>query len=95
VTGEPAPPLAALTGLTGALADIVCWLVFYLQRCEDEEVDLEVADELSRMLASALRELPVGDRLRFLDHAAARAATSTIADYQQFLVSVAETLGLE
>ncbi len=95
MTGDPAAPIHALDGLTGALADIVCWLVFYLQRCEDEEVDLEVADELSRVLGQALRGLGVSDRLRFLEHAATRASESTVVDYQQFLVELAETLGLE
>ena len=85
----------ALGGLTGALADIVCWMAFYLHQCEDDEVDLEVADELAQVLATALRGLPVNERLRFLEHAATRASNSTVADYQHFLLGLAETLGLE
>jgi hypothetical protein len=95
VTGDGPAPTEALDGLAGALADIVCWMAFYLDQCEDDEVDLEVADELSRVLAAVLRELPVGERLRFLEHASVRASTSTVPDYQRFLVGLAETLGIE
>ena len=85
----------ALGGLTGALADIVCWMAFYLHQCEDDEVDLEVADELAQVLGTALRSLPVSERLRFLEHASSRASSSTVGDYQHFLLGLAETLGLE
>jgi hypothetical protein len=86
---------AALDPLTSALGDIVCWLVFYLHQCEDDEVDLEVADELSTMVGERLKTLTVGDRLRFLEHAALRANDSRVDDYQEFLMELAETLGLE
>lgn len=95
MTGTPPAPTVVLDGLTGALADIVCGMAFYLHQCEDDEVDLEVAEELSTVLARTLRALPVAERLRFLDHAATRAATSTVPDYQRFLLGLAETLGLE
>jgi len=95
VTARQAAPTQALDGLAGALSDLVCWMVFYFQRCEDDEVDLEVADELSRVIGDALRRLPMADRLRFLEHATSRAATSTVPDYHDFLVELAETLGLE
>jgi hypothetical protein len=89
------PTSSGLDGLPAALADIVCWMVFYLQHCQDDEVDLEVAEELSSVIASSLRRLPVSDRLLFLDHASARAAGSRVVDYQEFLLELAETLGLE
>ena len=95
MTARVPAPTQTLEGLQGALADIVCWMAFYFHQCEDDEVDLEVADELSRVLAATLRELPVGDRLRFLEHAAERAATSSVPDYRRFLIGLAETLGLE
>ena len=95
MTVPSSTPTTALDGLTGALADIVCWMAFYLHECEDEEVDLEVADELTRMLGEALRRLPVKERLRFVEHAAARSATSKVANYQEFLIGIAESLGLE
>jgi hypothetical protein len=84
-----------LEGLLGALADIVCWMAFYFHQCEDDEVDLEVAEELSKVLGGALRTLPVRERLRFLEHASVRASTSEVADYKGFLVGLAETLGIE
>jgi hypothetical protein len=95
VTGKGQATTEALGGLTGALADIVCWMAFYLHQCEDDEVDLEVADELAQVLAEALRGLPVSERLRFLEHASSRASSSTVEDYQHFLRGLAETLGLE
>ena len=95
MTRQPAAPTQALDGLTGVLADLVCWMTFYLQQCEDDEVDLEVAEELTRVLGDALRALPVTDRLRFLEHAAARSSSSKVADYRQFLIGLAESLGLE
>ncbi|HEY2428636.1 MAG TPA: hypothetical protein VGI06_06880 [Acidimicrobiales bacterium] len=92
---HPAPVPDRLEGLSAALADVVCWMVFYLQHCQDDEVDPEVADELSSVIASSLRRLPVHSRLLFLEHASGRAGSSGIADYQEFLLELAETLGLE
>jgi hypothetical protein len=86
---------AGLEALPAALADIVCWMVFYLQRCSPEEVNLEVADELQRVIGDALRRLPVNDRLTFLQHASDRADVSSIDEYQGFLLELAETMGLE
>jgi len=37
----------------------------------------------------------VKDRLRFVEHAAARSSTSKVANYQEFLIGIAESLGLE
>jgi hypothetical protein len=95
VTAERPATTEALRGLTGTLADIVCWMAFYPHQCEDDEVDLEVADELAGVLATTLRNLPVSERLRFLDHASGRASSSSVGDYQHFLLGLAETLGLE
>jgi hypothetical protein len=95
VTPSPSAPTQALDGLTGVLADLVCWMAFYLQQCEDDEVDLEVAEELTRVLGDTLRAMPVTDRLRFLEHAAARSSSANVADYRQFLISLAESFGLE
>jgi len=96
VTGTHAAPVPdRLEGLSAALADVVCWMVFYLQHCEEDEVDPEIADELSAVIASSLRRLSVSERLRFLEHASARAASSRVADYQDFLLELAEALGLE
>ena len=95
MTAEGQATTETLGGLTGALADIVCWMAFYLHQCEDDEVDLEVADELAQVLGTALQSLPVSDRLRFLEHASSRASSSTVEDYQHFLRGLAETLGLE
>ena len=81
--------------MPAALADIVCWLVFFLERCTQEEVDSDVADELQAMIGDALRRLPVSDRLAFLQHASERATTSSVEDYHHFLIELAETLGLE
>jgi hypothetical protein len=86
---------AGLETLPAALADIVCWLVFFLQRCSEDEVDPDVAEELQRMIGDALRKLPVADRLAFLEHAAQRASGSSVEDYHHFLIELAETLGLE
>jgi hypothetical protein len=95
VTPPPSAPTQALDGLTGVLADLVCWMAFYLQQCEDDEVDLEVAEELTRVLGDTLRAMPVTDRLRFLEHAAVRSSSATVADYRQFLIGLAESFGLE
>lgn len=86
---------AKVDGLTATLADLVCWFVFYLERCEDEQTDLEIADELSQLIGTALRRMSPADRLRFLEHAAERATSSKVADYQDFLLELAEKLGLE
>jgi hypothetical protein len=88
-------PSPRTDGLTATLADLVCWFVFYLERCEEDETDLEVADELSQLIAATLRAMAAADRLRFLEHAAERAATATIPDYQDFLLELAEKMGLE
>ena len=85
----------ALDGLAASLADIVCWLVFYLQRCSSDELDLDVAESLLKLVSDALRRLPVTERLVFLEHATTRAEGSSVADYQDFLLDLAETMGLE
>jgi hypothetical protein len=98
-TSSAAPPMppaeTPLEGLAAALADIVCWMVFYLQRCSAEEVTLEVADDLQQVVGEALRRLPPADRLAFLEHAFGRAESSKIYEYQGFLLELAETMGLE
>ena len=88
-------PTPGLEGLEAALADVVCWLVFYLQRAGEDEVDPEVATELLEVVGDALGRLPVADRLRFLHHAANRSVESSVEAYQNFLLDVAESLGLE
>jgi len=55
----------------------------------------DVAEELQDVIASRLRLLPVWDRIDFLEHAARRASTSQIPDYQDFLLELAESLGIE
>jgi len=95
VTGKRAAPAAGLEGLPAALADIVCWLVFYLERCDEDEVDAGVAQVLHDVVGDGLRRLPVSDRIDFLQHAAGRAASSQILDYQDFLLELAESLGIE
>jgi hypothetical protein len=95
VTAKRAAPAGGLDGLPGTLADIVCWLVFYLQRSSEEEIDTTVAHELLDVIAASLRLLPVWDRIDFLQHAASRAATSQVTDYQEFLLELAEDLGIE
>ncbi len=84
-----------MEGLAAALADIVCWILFYLERCEADEIDVDVAAQLSDVVAATLRRQPVADRLAFLEHAARRATSTAVADYQSFLLELAETLGLE
>ena len=84
-----------LEGLPASLADIVCWLVFYLQRCDPAELDLDVADSLLTLIGDALRKLPVDERLLFLSYATSRASASSVPDYQDFLLDLAETMGLE
>lgn len=95
MTAKTAKTAPGLEGLPAALADIVCWVVFFLERCSPEEVNLEVADELQRVIGDALRQLPVNDRLAFLQHATERAVGSSIDEYQEFLLELAETMGLE
>jgi len=95
VTAKPVDGRAALDGLGAALADIVCWVVFFLQHADEAEVDPAVADELVRVVGGALGRLPVADRLLFLEHATARSGSSSVTDYQDFLLELAETLGLE
>jgi hypothetical protein len=95
VTANRVAPAPTLDGLPATLADIVCWLVFYLQRSTDDEIDETVAEELQEVIAGSLRLLPVWDRIEFLEHAARRAATSQIPDYQDFLLDLAESLGIE
>lgn len=84
-----------LEPLAGALADIVCWLLFYLDNADEEEITPEAADGLFALIAERLERLPVGDRLLFLEHASFRAQVSTVEGYQAFLLDMAETLGLE
>jgi hypothetical protein len=86
---------ATLNGLSASLADLVCWMVFYLERCSPDEMDLDIAESLQQLIADALRDLPVADRLTFLEHATNRAQASSVPDYQDFLLDLAETLGLE
>ena len=98
-TATPAPASppadAGLTGVAASLADVVCWLVFYLQRSSSEEIDLEVAETLLRMVADRLRAMPPAERVAFLEHATTLAETSAVGDYQDFLLDLAETMGLE
>ncbi|MHB8466127.1 MAG: hypothetical protein ACYDH6_17355 [Acidimicrobiales bacterium] len=91
----PAPEPEALEGLTATLADVVCWFVFYLERCTPDELDLDVAQSLLNLATDALRTLSVPERLTFLEHASARAQESKVPEYQDFLLDLAETLGLE
>lgn len=84
-----------LDPLAATLADVVCWLVFYLDSAGEDELKPDVASNLSELIADKLRELSVSDRLLFLEHAANRARASTVHDYQMFLLDMAETLGLE
>jgi hypothetical protein len=93
--GAAAGSRAGLEGLPAALADIVCWTVFYLQRCDDQDIDDAVAEELRDVIASALGRLAPMERVAFLQHAAERASDSKIPDYQDFLLEVAELLGIE
>ena len=86
---------APLDGLPAALADVVCWILYYLDRCAEEEIDADVASQLSEVVAATLRRQPVEDRVAFLEHAARRATSTEVADYQGFLLELAETLGLE
>jgi hypothetical protein len=96
VTPKPATTAPAeLTGLTESLADIVCWIAFYLERCSADEINLQVADELHHVIAGALRRLSVSDRLAFLQHATSRGEASEVMEYQAFLLELAETMGLE
>jgi hypothetical protein len=85
----------ALNGLPAALADIVFWTVFTLQQCTDEDIDLQISAQLQGVIASTLQGLSVDDRLALLEHAGARAESSNVPDYQQFLIGLAETFGLE
>jgi hypothetical protein len=84
-----------LDGLPAVLADLVCWIVFFLQASEGAEVDEAVAAEVVEVIAAKLRALPVSERLLFLEHASARAATSSVLPYRDFLLEMAEALGLE
>ncbi len=84
-----------LQGLAASLADIVCWILFYLDHCEADEIDVDVASQLSEVVAGTLRRQTVADRLAFLEHAARRATMTEVEEYQVFLLELAETLGLE
>jgi hypothetical protein len=84
---------ARLDGLTASLAEVVCWTIFYLERAAD--TDAEVAAELVEMIGARLRDMAVADRVRFLEHAATRATTSMTPAFQDFLLELAEKLGLE
>jgi hypothetical protein len=90
-TGAP----ASLSGLPATLADIVLWTVFTLQGCTDDEIDAQLSTELQNVIGDTLRGLAVSDRLTLLEHAGRRAEKSKVADYQRFLVDLAETMGLE
>jgi hypothetical protein len=84
-----------LDELSSSLADIVCWMTFYLQRCSPDELDLDVASALLELITGSLRDLPPTDRLTFLQHAANRAHDLDEPVYQDFLLDLAETMGLE
>ena len=77
------------------LADLVCWIVFFLQAADGSQVDEAVAAEVVEVIAAKLRALPVSERLLFLEHASARAATSSVPPYRAFLLEMAEAFGLE
>jgi len=95
VTGTPAAADTGLAGLPAALADVVCWTMFTLHAGRGDEIDADMVDELTVVIAATLQRLAVADRLAFLDYAAQRAFGSSVPAYREFLLGLAETFGLE